>query len=220
MVALIAFALATAAVPRGGALEPASTADLVGRWDPLIREAAGRAAIPEAWIRRVIRAESAGRTSLGGQPITSRAGAMGLMQLMPATWSAMRAKLGLRADPFDPHDNIVAGAAFLRLMYDRFGYPGLFGAYNAGPARYAAYLHGRALPAETVGYLTKVAGGDARSEAGTRPVESAARPSLFVPVGAAAPSPSRAPEPAAALFAVRHGMDSATAGSPASAGGE
>ena len=220
MVALIAFALASAAAPKGGASAPASAADLVGRWDPLIREAAGRAAIPEAWIRRVIRAESAGRTNLRGQPITSRAGAMGLMQLMPATWSAMRAKLGLGADPFDPHDNIVAGAAFLRLMYDRFGYPGLFGAYNAGPARYAAYLKGRALPAETVGYLAKVVGGDARSKARTRPVESAARPSLFILIGAAAPSPSGPPEAAQALFAVRHGREPVAAGIPPPEGGD
>lgn len=43
-------------------------------------------------------------------------------------------------------------------MYDRFGYPGLFAAYNAGPARYAAYLSGRAtLPRETRAYMAAVA---------------------------------------------------------------
>jgi hypothetical protein len=82
---------------------------------------------------------------------------MGLMQLMPGTWRAMSARLGLDADPFDPRDNIMAGAFYLRLMYDRFGYPGLFAAYNAGPARYALYLSGRrALPAETLAYLDAV----------------------------------------------------------------
>ena len=87
-----------------------------------------------------MRVESGGRTTLEGRPIVSSAGAMGLMQLMPGTWRDMRAVLGLGPDPHDPHDNILAGTAYLRLMYDRFGYPGLFAAYNAGPARYAAYF--------------------------------------------------------------------------------
>jgi soluble lytic murein transglycosylase-like protein len=42
--------------------------------------------VPELWIERVMRAESRGLTTLAGRPITSRAGAMGLMQIMPATW--------------------------------------------------------------------------------------------------------------------------------------
>jgi soluble lytic murein transglycosylase-like protein len=84
---------------------------------------------------------------------------MGLMQLMPGTWAAMRARLGLGADPHAPRDNILAGTLYLRLMYDRFGYPGLFGAYNAGPGRYASYLAGRAsLPGETRNYMAAVAG--------------------------------------------------------------
>ncbi len=62
-------------------------------------------------------------------------------------------------DSDDPRDNIFAGTAYLRAMYDRFGYPGLFAAYNAGPARYARHLAtGRALPGETIGYLSTVAG--------------------------------------------------------------
>ena len=107
-----------------------------------------------AWIRRVIRAESAGRTMLGGRPIVSSAGAMGLMQLMPATWAHMRALLGLGTNPHDPRDNILAGTAYLRMMYDRFGYPGLFAAYNAGPGRYARHLAtGSRLPGETIAYV-------------------------------------------------------------------
>ena len=106
-----------------------------------------------------MRAESHGLTTLAGRPITSHAGAMGLMQLMPATWAEMRCRLGLGADPHDPHDNILAGTFYLRLMYDRFGYPGLFGAYNAGPARYAAYAAGNGtLPTETHLYLASVTG--------------------------------------------------------------
>jgi soluble lytic murein transglycosylase-like protein len=133
-------------------------AESVGRWAAEIAEASARFGIPADWIRRVMRVESGGRMVLGGAPIVSRAGAMGLMQLMPGTWRDMRARLGLGADPQDPGDNIVAGAAYLRLMYDRFGYPGLFAAYNAGPARYAASLSGtRPLPRETRAYVDAVA---------------------------------------------------------------
>ncbi|MFB0875853.1 MULTISPECIES: lytic transglycosylase domain-containing protein [unclassified Sphingobium] len=132
-------------------------ADAVDQWRPYIEEASTRFAIPTSWIELVIRAESRGLTTLGGRPIRSRAGAMGLMQLMPATWQQMRAQLGLGTNPDDPRDNILAGTCFLRLMYDRFGYPGLFGAYNAGPGAYAAFLAGRRrLPDETTAYLASV----------------------------------------------------------------
>ena len=105
----------------------------VAIWRPYVVEAAHRFAIPETWIDAVMWIESRGRTRSGGHPIVSRKGAMGLMQLMPATWAAMRAAWGLGSDPFDPHDNIIAGTAYLRQLYDRFGYPGMFAAYNAGP---------------------------------------------------------------------------------------
>lgn len=127
-------------------------------WQPYVDEASARFGVPTQWIEAVMRAESRGRTTLNGRPIRSSAGAMGLMQLMPGTWADMRARLGLGSDPDDPRANILAGTFYLRLMYDRFGYPGLFAAYNAGPARYAAHLSGRArLPRETVGYLAAVA---------------------------------------------------------------
>lgn len=137
--------------------EPAQ-AQPADRWSAEIGEAARRFGVPEDWIRRVIQAESGGRTMLNGRPITSRAGAMGLMQLMPGTWAEMRRTHGLGPDPYDPHDNILAGTAYLRAMYDRFGYPGLYGAYNAGPTRYWEHLiTGRALPAETVVYMAATA---------------------------------------------------------------
>ena len=130
------------------------------RWRGLAAEAADRFGLPAAWVMRVIEAESAGHTELGGRPITSHAGAMGLMQIMPATWASLRAQYRLGSDPHDPRDNIVAGTAYLRAMYDRFGYPGLFGAYNAGPGRYGEYLSGgRPLPRETRDYMAKIAGG-------------------------------------------------------------
>lgn len=133
-------------------------AQSVQNWRPYVVEASSRFGVPVAWIERVMHAESRGRTHLNGRPIRSSAGAMGLMQLMPGTWAAMRARLALGSDPDDPRDNILAGTLYLRLMYDRFGYPGLFAAYNAGPGRYAEHLAGRsALPAETVAYLASVA---------------------------------------------------------------
>lgn len=133
-------------------------AEEVERWRLLIAEASARFAVPVPWIERVMLVESRGRTTLRGRPITSHAGAMGLMQLMLGTWAEMRTRLGLGRDPHDPRDNILAGTAYLRLMYDRFGYPGLFGAYNAGPARYAESLAGtRGLPAETRAYMAMTA---------------------------------------------------------------
>ncbi len=137
----------------------------LARWRPFVTEASTRFGIPTEWIERVMRAESGGSTPLGERPITSAKGAMGLMQIMPATWTELRAALGLGADPYDPRDNILAGAAYLRRMFDRFGFPGLFAAYNAGPGRYAEHLaSGRPLPGETRAYLASVGGSGDRSE--------------------------------------------------------
>ncbi len=131
--------------------------DGIDRWAPLILEAARRFAIPDSWIRAVIRAESAGRTERDGYSITSRAGAMGLMQVMPETYEQMRQSLGLGPDPYEPRNNILAGTAFLCAMYRRFGYPGLFAAYNAGPERFAIWLRqGGSLPRKTLDYLARV----------------------------------------------------------------
>lgn len=98
-------------------------------WSDFVAEAAQKTGLPAAWINAVILAESGGRTVLNGRPITSAKGAMGLMQLMPATYAQLRSELNLGADPYDPHDNILAGATYLRQMFDRYGYPGLFAAY-------------------------------------------------------------------------------------------
>lgn len=103
-----------------------------------VTEASQRFGIPEHWIRSVRRVESA--DDVGA---VSSAGAMGLMQVMPATWAELRVRYGLGRDPFDPRDNIIAGTAYLREMYDRYGSPGFLAAYNAGPGRYEEYLAGR-----------------------------------------------------------------------------
>lgn len=154
--------LATLAMPSASFAQSAPTMEHVSpaieRWRHVIAEASRRFGVPQAWIAAVMQAESRGQTHLGGRPITSRAGAMGLMQIMPGTWEALRRRHGLGSDPHDPRDNIMAGTAYLRAMYDRFGYPGLFAAYNAGPARYAEYLRGhRPLPAETRAYIAQLA---------------------------------------------------------------
>lgn len=150
----------------------------VAPWRNEIAAASTRCGIPAAWIARVMRAESAGMTMLKGRPIRSTKGAIGLMQLMPDTWAELRGQLGLGRDPDHPADNIVAGSCYLRRMYDRFGYPGLFAAYNAGPGRYAAHLReGTPLPAETVAYLRTVSAGSGAAPALPAPHPPA---SLFV----------------------------------------
>jgi hypothetical protein len=119
-----------------------------------IAAASQRFGIPEAWIRAVMRAESA-----GDRHAVSHRGAMGLMQVMPATWAGLRAQHGLGADPFAPQDNILAGTAYLREMLDRFGsVPLMLAAYNAGPRRVEAHLAtGQPLPAETRAYVAALA---------------------------------------------------------------
>lgn len=140
-----------AAGPRGGR---AATEAAVAEASTVFR-------LPPALIWRVI-----GRESAGNPRAVSRAGAIGLMQIMPTTWAELRARLGLGSDAFDPHDNILAGAAYLREMLDRFGAPGFLAAYNAGPGRYAEVLAGRApLPAETRAYVARLGATEAAAAA-------------------------------------------------------
>ena len=136
---------------------PAST--LIARWEPMIQDASRKFHIPAQWIRAVMRQESGGRTVLAdNSPIVSAAGAMGVMQVMPGTYSQMAAQYDLGADPFDPHDNIYAGAAYLNWLHRKYGYPAMFAAYNDGPGNIEDHLHhGRPLPAETRGYIASIA---------------------------------------------------------------
>lgn len=118
-----------------------------------VAEAAERFGIPTAWIRAVIGIESA-----GNQHAISPKGAMGLMQIMPKTYAELRATYGFGRNPYDPHDNILAGAAYLREMHDLYGSPGFLAAYNAGPVRYENHLAtGRPLPEETRVYVSTLA---------------------------------------------------------------
>lgn len=153
-VLFLLFGLMLACVqPAPSFADPVATARPSPR-DPFadhIAEAAQRFELPTAWIRAVLRAES----NADPRAISPK-GAMGLMQLMPETWAEIRVRHRLGDDPYDPHDNIIAGAAYIRLLFDRYGSPGWIAAYNAGPGRYEASLKGRPLPPETRAYVAAV----------------------------------------------------------------
>jgi len=131
---------------------------LMNRWSPLITEASARFNVPATWIRAVVQMESGGRTMLGeNRPIVSHAGAMGLMQLEPGTYKLMSAQFRLGANPFNPRDNIYAGAAYLHQLYQHYGFPAMFAAYNDGPGHLEERLQrGRLLPLETRNYVTRI----------------------------------------------------------------
>jgi hypothetical protein len=149
-------------------------------WGPYIAEASQRYDVPETWIREVMRVESAGRPMA-----LSHAGAMGLMQVMPATYAELAARHALGPDPYYPRDNILAGTAYLREMYDRFGNPAFLAAYNGGPGTLDGYLAGRrGLPDETRRYVGMIA----PRIAGTHP-QSRAAPQVY----AAAALPTNIP---------------------------
>ena len=122
-----------------------------------IREISGRHGVDPVLVESVIRAESAFNTNA-----VSRAGARGLMQLMPKTALA----LGVR-DSFNPRENIEGGVRHLRYLLDR--YPGnvalAVAAYNAGERAVDSY---RSVPpyAETQQYVQRVLSGSGRGGGG------------------------------------------------------
>ena len=126
-----------------GAPDPAR----LKRYDAYIREAALLYVLPEAFIRAVMRTESAFYVDA-----VSQKGAMGLMQLMPATARAMGV-----LDPFDPRQNILGGARFLRVLANRLRGDLVLtiAAYNAGEG--AVQKYGGIPPyAETRRYVQRV----------------------------------------------------------------
>jgi len=152
---IIAAASVVTSFPVPAHAEPASTtsAEVAISWQSFIDEAASRFLVPASWIRAVIQIESNGNPKA-----LSPKGAVGLMQLMPNTYAELRIRYGLGADPTEPHDNIVAGTAYLRDMRERFGTEGFIAAYNAGPQLYEDHLTtGRPLPDETLTYVAKLA---------------------------------------------------------------
>ncbi|MBV9331346.1 MAG: lytic transglycosylase domain-containing protein [Alphaproteobacteria bacterium] len=132
---------------------------LIDRWNGDIALASKRFAVPAPWIRAVMQIESGGRTLAGeNRPLVSSKGAQGLMQLMPSTYEDMRRDHALGGNPFDPHDNILAGAAYLGWLHQKYGYPAMFAAYNDGPGHLDQRLaQAGLLPAETRTYLVDIA---------------------------------------------------------------
>jgi soluble lytic murein transglycosylase-like protein len=113
---------------------------------PLVLAAASATGLPAALIDAVIRTESGYRPGA-----RSRAGAMGLMQLMPGT----AREVGV-SNAFDARQNVMGGAKYLRKLYDRFGnYRLAVAAYNAGPGNVQKY---KGIPpfAETRAYVRTV----------------------------------------------------------------
>jgi soluble lytic murein transglycosylase-like protein len=130
---------------------PASAAaksDAAGAPSPeeLVRSAAQRAVIPPELVHSVAKAESALR-----QDAISHKGAIGIMQLMPATAAA------LSADPRDPKQNTEAGAMYLRELLERYDgdVAKALAAYNAGPGAVDKY---KGVPPyrETRAYVNRV----------------------------------------------------------------
>lgn len=141
------------------AVSPSSSAACA----PHAAEAAARSALPASVILRVMHVESRGRVNA-----ISPKGAMGCMQIMPATWRYLTARHRLGADPWNARFNMIGGALYLAELARQFGFPGAYAAYNAGPARYARHVRGAAsLPAETVAYMASLSGSAAprRAEA-------------------------------------------------------
>ena len=136
----------------GVCAQTASHTPTIDRFANFIAGASTRFTVPARWIRAILEVESA-----GDEHAVSSRGAMGLMQLMPGTWVELSVRHGLGLDPFDPHDNILAGAAYLKEMHDRFGSTGFLAAYHAGPSRYERHLAtGQPLPPETMAYVAAV----------------------------------------------------------------
>ena len=157
LLALLATACPTSAQPAG---RPIVTGCAVHA-----AEAANRSGLSADIVMRVMMAESSGNPR-----IVSSKGAMGCMQIMPATWAYLSARYNLGADPFDARRNMIGGAMYLAELMAGYGMAGAIAAYNAGPGRYERYAAGRAtLPAETIAYAARIGAGAAAGGAASTP---------------------------------------------------
>jgi soluble lytic murein transglycosylase-like protein len=129
----------------------ATTAPALADCGDHVSAAAAWSGLPASWVAAVMQAESSARPRA-----VSSAGAMGCMQLMPGTWAEITRQYSLGTDPYHVRANMFAGAAYLRALVDRFGWPTALAGYHAGPARAQAFLTGRPLPADTSAYIARV----------------------------------------------------------------
>jgi soluble lytic murein transglycosylase-like protein len=114
-------------------------------FDPIIEQASSDHGLSARLVKAVIQVES------GFKPrARSPKGAMGLMQLMPATARQYKAR-----NPYDPKSNIQAGARHLRTLLDEFELPLALAAYNAGEAAVRRF-NGIPPYAETQAYVTRI----------------------------------------------------------------
>lgn len=119
----------------------------MGQYDQLLADASAKYKLPNWLLPAVAHQESGGNATA-----TSPVGAQGVLQLMPATAKG----LGV-TDPYDPAQNIDAGAHYLRQQLDKFGtVPLALAAYNAGPGNVEKY--GNTIPpfAETQRYVKNI----------------------------------------------------------------
>jgi len=147
--AIVAFAICASGISTAAASQAPRPANACLAHVP---EAAPRSGLPQDIIMRVMMAES------GGNPrALSPKGAMGCMQIMPATWASLSARYALGRDPWDARANMIAGSLYLAELARRHGFPGAYAAYNAGEARWLRYRDsGASLPAETVAYMARL----------------------------------------------------------------
>jgi soluble lytic murein transglycosylase-like protein len=146
----------SAASPLGGSLDP-----MDGRLDRIVREAAQRHKVDPALVKAVISTES------GWNPrAVSRKGAVGLMQLIPAT--AQRYGVG---NPFDPAENVEGGTMHLKSLLDRYNgdLTKALAAYNAGE-RAVDLSRGVPWYPETQRYVRKVTNAYFRPNSGRDPL--------------------------------------------------
>lgn len=154
--------LALLAAPASAAAEPPSR-QTVNVCASHVPEAASRSGLSADTVLRVMMAESGGVAR-----IVSPKGAMGCMQIMPATWTYLTSRYRLGTDPFDARRNMIGGAMYLAELVARYGLAGALAAYNAGPGRYERYAAGRAtLPAETIAYTARIRASTRASVAGS-----------------------------------------------------
>lgn len=152
---VVAVAIVTCVEVREACCEtPSESSSTVGdHLDGFVADASERFGIPAAWLHAIIRVGGGGDARM-----PSRNGAIGLMRVMPETWTERLFRYAFGTDRLDPRDNMLTGAAHLREMYDRCGSKGGAAAFNMGPTRYDEHLKiGAPLSAETQAYVTVLA---------------------------------------------------------------